>query len=432
MVKNRGPIGVLIFPAGEVNSVELHDALSDCVNIRLYGASSYNRHGEYVFKNYITGLPVVTDADFIPAFNKLIDDNNIEVVFPTHDTVAEFLSIHQKEIKAKIIVADAETTEICRDKKKTFQLFYDCDFCPKTYETISQFPVFIKPRKGQGSVGAYKAQSIDEVPCDMDFENIVICEYLPGEEFTVDCITDKRGVLRGVYPRSRERIFAGITVNGAAKKLTDEIYNIAQTINERLHFMGIWYFQIKRDINGKFKLMEISTRCPGTMCLTRALGVNLPLLSIYSAVGRDITVFSNNYNVTVDRTFISRYKIDYKYNRVYMDLDDTLTNNGQVCLNSIRFLYQCYNKNVPVVLLTRHDCDHEDSTEDYLTKCCISKNLFEEIISVPANACKTDYIKPESAIFIDNAFAERKLVHDLYNIPVFDVDGIEVLLDWRK
>ena len=71
MVKNRGPIGVLIFPAGEVNSVELHDALSDCVNIRLYGASSYNRHGEYVFKNYITGLPVVTDADFIPAFNKL-------------------------------------------------------------------------------------------------------------------------------------------------------------------------------------------------------------------------------------------------------------------------------------------------------------------------------------------------------------------------
>ena len=42
-------INVLVFPAGEVNSIELHDALSTCVNIELFGASSINRHGEYVF-----------------------------------------------------------------------------------------------------------------------------------------------------------------------------------------------------------------------------------------------------------------------------------------------------------------------------------------------------------------------------------------------
>jgi ribonuclease R len=27
---------------------------------------------------------------------------------------------------------------------------------------------------------------------------------------------------------------------------------------------------------------------------------------------------------------------------------------------------------------------------------------------------------------------ERKAIHDRYNIPVFDVEGIEVLLDWRN
>lgn len=48
-----GKIKILIFPDGEINSIELHDALSSCVNVELYGASSIERHGKYVFKNHI-------------------------------------------------------------------------------------------------------------------------------------------------------------------------------------------------------------------------------------------------------------------------------------------------------------------------------------------------------------------------------------------
>ena len=44
---------------------------------------------------------------------------------------------------------------------------------------------------------------------------------------------------------------------------------------------------------------------------------------------------------------------------------------------------------------------------------------------------KEDYIKKEKAIFIDNMYAERKSVITKLGIPVFDVDAIEVLLDWR-
>ena len=45
---------------------------------------------------------------------------------------------------------------------------------------------------------------------------------------------------------------------------------------------------------------------------------------------------------------------------------------------------------------------------------------------------KSGYIKPEKAIFIDNAYQERAQVYKNHNIPVFDVDGIEVLMDWRN
>ena len=427
----KDKIGVLVFPAGEVNAVELHDALSACVNIRLYGASSLDRHGGYVFRDYTSGLPMISDPEFIEALNRLIAEKEIHVIFPTHDTAAEFLSIHQPEINAKVIVADAWTAGICRDKKRTFELFRDCGFCPRVDAEVGCYPVFVKPRRGQGAVGAFLLTGEEDIPSRIDWEDMVICEYLPGEELTVDCITDREGSLRGVFPRSRKRILAGMTVNGSSELLSDEIWNIADKINSRLHFLGLWYFQVRKSADGQFKLMEISTRCSGTMCLTRARGVNLPLLSVYTAVGRDISVFCNDYQVVTDRTLIARYQIDYAYERVYMDLDDTLTVNGTVCLNMIRFVYQCRNQGIPIILLTRHSFDHEESTEEYLSKCCIMTDLFEEICSISFEQQKADFIRPKGAIFIDNSFAERKAVHDRFNIPVFDVDGIEVLLDWR-
>ena len=116
-------INVLIFPAGEINSIELHDALSTCVNIEVFGASSIDRHGEYVFKNYISGLPLINESDFYEKFNDFIKEKHIDVIFPTHDTVAEFFAENQEKINAKIVCADKITSEICRDKKKTFDLF---------------------------------------------------------------------------------------------------------------------------------------------------------------------------------------------------------------------------------------------------------------------------------------------------------------------
>ena len=57
-------INVLIYPAGEINSVELHDALSTCVNIEVFGASSKERHGAYVFKNYISNIPLIQEKSY--------------------------------------------------------------------------------------------------------------------------------------------------------------------------------------------------------------------------------------------------------------------------------------------------------------------------------------------------------------------------------
>lgn len=419
-------INVLIFPAGEINSIELHDALSTCVNIEVFGASSIDRHGEYVFKNYISGIPMITYDDFFEKFNLLLKEKNIDVIFPTHDTVAMFLTENKDKIKAKIIAANQETTAICRDKEKTYKVLKDFDFVPKTYNELTDFPVFIKPKEGQGAVGAKLLKSEKDIP-NIDLNDYVICEYLPGAEYTVDCLTDKNGDLCVISPRSRQRLLAGICIAGKTEALTSEIKNIAEKINETLSFEGLWWFQIKKDKNNKWKLLEISTRCAGTMCLTRAKGINLPLLSVYIAMGCDVEVDSNQMAITIDRTLISRYKIDYNYDTVYFDFDDTLIINGKVHLPAIRFLYQCQNLNKKVILITKHEKDLNETLKEYL----ISKKLFYKILHLKQNENKEDYINPERAIFIDNAYQERNIISKTYNIPVFDVEGIEVLTDWR-
>ena len=421
---------VLIFPAGEINSVELHDALSHNVNINVFGCSSADRHGRYIFKNYKSGLPNIFEENFINKFNELINEWNIDYIFPTHDTVVLFLVNNQQFINAKIIASTYETAEICRDKKLTYELFSNCDFCPIQYDSFEHFPVFIKPRDGQGAKGAKLVKEHIDIPNDIVLEEYTINEYLPGEEMTVDCLTDSDGNLCACLPRIRNRLLAGVCVAGQTYPVSDEVMKIATTINERLDFLGLWYFQIKKSSDGKFKLLEISTRCAGTMCLSRARGINLPLLSVYAAQGKPITIFENPYTVKMDRTLISRYIIDCEYDTVYIDYDDTVVEGDKISLPVIKFLYQCKNKGIEVILLTRHEADHSDTVEESLVSHAISKDLFAKIIKLSFSDKKSSFITANS-IFIDNSYAERKEVHDVKGIPVFDIEGIEVIDDWR-
>ncbi len=422
-------IRVLVFSAGENSSVEFRNALANCVNIELFGASSKDRHGSYIFKNYIGNIPLIGEENFISEFNRVLEENKIDCVIPNHDSIALYLAEHACEIKAKIVGSCYSTNLICRDKKKIYDLFYDCEFCPVVYDDIEQYPSFIKPRESQGAVGAKLISDITEIPKDFNKHDFVITEYLPGQELTVDCLSDKNGNLVVAMPRTRERILAGIAVRSRSVVLTEELRRIAEEINSRLELRGVWNFQVKQDINGKYKLMEVAARGATSMGLSRCRDVNILLLSVYVTMGYDIDVTPNEYEIIADRAIYSRYKISYNFDRVYIDLDDTITKGDKVILPVIRLLYQFHNDNKEIILITKHETDHDDTVLECLSNHCISERIFNEIIILNDNQDKADMIDPRGAIFIDNAYKERKAVANKHNIPVFDVDTLDCLLD---
>ena len=288
--------------------------------------------------------------------------------------------------------------------------------------------MFIKPAVGQGSQGARMIKDRSHLEEALsEGQEYTICEYLPGEELTVDCFTDRHGSLLVVSPRSRERIRAGIAVRSRNLPLTEDLQSIAEDINRRLSFNGAWFFQVKKNAAGQFRLLEIAPRIAGTMGLTRNLGINMPLLTLYNFWGIDVSLIPNREDLLLDRAFISRFQTDLSYSSVYVDFDDTLIVRGKVNAFLMMFLYQAFNQGKRLCLLTRHSTDIFADLE----KACIPASLFSEIIRLDEAGAKTDYIAPDS-IFIDDSFSERKRVRDALGIPVFDLDMVESLIDWRS
>ncbi len=74
---------------------------------------------------------------------------------------------------------------------------------------------------------------------------MVIVEYLPGEEYTVDCFTNYKGNLLSVNMRNRERIRNGISVNSKSLTHPSEVQDIAEQINKKLKLNGAWFFRLK-------------------------------------------------------------------------------------------------------------------------------------------------------------------------------------------
>ena len=210
---------ILVFPCGSEIGLEIYRSLKYSSHIELFGANSIDDHGRFIYENYIGGVPFINDEDLIPYLTNLVSELKIDAIYPAMDKVIWKLKANEGRLGCKVLASEDYTTEICLSKRKTYKIFKEIIRVPKFYETIENidsYPIFIKPNIGYGSRGIFKAENESELNCFFQFKTIsdyVITEYLPGEEYTIDCFTDRFGNLRFVGPRVRKRINNGISVS---------------------------------------------------------------------------------------------------------------------------------------------------------------------------------------------------------------------------
>jgi carbamoylphosphate synthase large subunit len=420
---------VLVFPGGTEIGLEIQRSLANCKEVKLHSAGQdVPNHAPFVFAQHYV-VPNVHEPGWLNALNRIVEEQKIDYIFPAHDDVILALAQNTDRVKVRVVTSPLETCLITQSKRETYRYFAGTLPVPTVYESldaVEKFPVFVKPDRGQGSQDTHVARTRSQLSSILAGGRAdVILEYLPGDEYTIDCFSDRDRGLLFCGARQRVRIRNGISMN--SRQVHDPRFGqIARTISRKLKLYGAWFFQLKKDAHGEYRLLEIAPRIAGTMAFHRVLGVNFPLLSLYEQERTPLEILVNPLEIEVDRALTNRYSQSVTFRSVYVDLDDTILLKGRVNVSLVRFLFQCINDGKHLVLLTRRAEDLDVTMRRHRLT-----GLFDEIVRVGPLDEKANHIKDHDSIFIDDSFSERKRVSERLGILTFDCSMIELLRDDR-
>ncbi|MDR3210418.1 MAG: ATP-grasp domain-containing protein, partial [Planctomycetota bacterium] len=427
-------LNVLVFPCGSEIGLELQRSLAKSTHFRLFGASSLPDHGRFAYANYREIKAWAKDRNFLGELNQLLRKDNIRFLIPAHDSLIPCLAEAQEkgELAAEALVPSLTVARLCRSKSATYRRFTGLIPVPVLHQETdleqASFPLFAKPDAGQGSRGASILLDTESArQCLRLHPDRIIMNHLPGREYTVDCFSDHNGRLLFARARERLRISSGISVR--TRLLPAGTFQaMAEAINRELTLTGAWFFQVKEDREGLPTLLEIAPRIAGASGINRALGVNLPLLSLFDRLGKAVEIQENSLEgLEYDRSLAGSVSFPLDFTTLYVDLDDTLVRaDGQIDTDLVKLLFQCLNRGIHLVLLTRHSQDPALT----LTQHRLDR-IFDQVVWIPPGDTKSQYIRDRKAILIDDSFAERREVAEKLGIPVFDPAAVETILDKR-
>ena len=417
---------VLIFPAGTEIGLEIQASLKDVRGMKLFAAGAdVSNPARFVFSEYHV-LPPVSEPGWDLALAELCQRLQIGYLMPAHDDVIAALAGTKIKPPCVVIGSPDEVSLLTRRKSATYSRLASVLRVPEQYlpDQVTTFPVFVKPDCGNGSINARRAESREDLDAALrETHDPIICEFLPGEEYTVDCFSDRERGLLFCGARVRRRMRNGISVNTETLDL-QEAETMARSISSALELHGAWFFQFKRASDGHPVLLEVAPRIAGAMAAHRVQGINFALLSILESERLPIHILRNPGPVEMDRSLRSRYRHKIEFDTLYVDLDDTLLQEGKVNIAVVQLIFWCINHEKRTILLTRH----AGSLNHTLSLHRIS-GLFDEIIHLQAGELKSSRIRSGQSVFVDDSFSERLDVATHCGILTFDCSMIEMLYD---
>jgi len=251
---------------------------------------------------YLTGeapalVPRGDDPGFVEAVGRLAGERRIDIVIPTVDEELVVLAQAVGGFAAdgvRVMVPDAEALAATLDKHRLVGVCRETVPCPRT-ELVDEgldlrdweLPVIVKPRSGRGGIGVAvitDAEAIGGYPQDGSW---IVQELLPGEEYSIDTLVSGTGEVIAAVPRLRMKVDSGVAVT-ARTVHDDELEQVAGAAVRAAGLRGPSNVQLRRDREGRPKLLEINPRFPGTVAITIAAGVDLPWLAVLDLLDRPL------------------------------------------------------------------------------------------------------------------------------------------------
>lgn len=314
---NPDNIKVLMTGAGAPGGPGIIKALQQAGFDLYVGDCNLFASGRFLNDKFVQ-LPEAGSDEFIDFTLLFCIENRIEVIFPLVTKELFKFAKHKERFKKngiRIIVSDYESLAVANDKGKLYTHLFKQEIPVPAFKIVTTVndlkqaayelgypdnPVCIKPSVSNGSRGVRILQnSIDEFDLlfnhkpnnlysslekiieilgSRSFPELLVSEYLPGNEYTIDTLVYE-GEAKLVLPRIRTKMNGGISVQGTFIK-NEEIITYCEQIIGTLQLSGPIGLQVKEDINGTFKLLEINPRIQGTSVAALGMEINLPALAV--------------------------------------------------------------------------------------------------------------------------------------------------------
>ena len=264
-------------------------------------------------------VPAVYDPEYVNITLDICREQKIDALLSLNDLELPILAENKarfEELGVKVIVSSPEVIDIAFDKYKTAQWVESLGLvAPKTYVRLDDvkkalaageidFPLFMKPRWGSGSIGLESIADMEELDiyynllmkkikktilatASVGDEYIMIQEKLTGSEFGLDIMNDLNGKNVGVSVKQKLAMRAGETDKAVTVDLP-EVREMGRKIGEVLGHIGNLDVDIMQRADGAYCVLELNPRFGGGFPFSYEAGVNMPKAIIQWIKGEEV------------------------------------------------------------------------------------------------------------------------------------------------
>ena len=241
-------------------------------------------------------LPIISDPRFFECALEVIEREQVSLILPTSGFDITVYSRHKPELARRgvtVIVSDDTALDNCIDKWKFYQLTREHFPLPRTTLDMQvgiEFPCVVKPVRGKGSRGIALCRTEEELARQLkNHQGLLIQEYLPGEEYSIDVLSDLQGNPLVAVPRVRLATREGISVKGRVFH-DPYIQEVCMDLARFLNLKGPSCMQMRSAATGEPKFLEVNPRMGGGTIFATLAGINFAQLQLALAAGQTLKI----------------------------------------------------------------------------------------------------------------------------------------------
>jgi len=276
------------------------------------------------------------DAGYLAQLLSICQDEGVDVILPQNTLELSVLADNRSSfshIGTSIAVSDAPAISIANNKHELMKVADRIGVPTPKHTLVDTFEalvgsaqelgwpekqVVVKPPLSNGMRGVRVIdESLDlkklfyaEKPTSLfvkmknlheilgkDFPPLLVMEYLPGAEYTVDVLKARNYT---IIPRKRDLIQSGITFHGTVE-YREELSTYTQRLSEATGLGYAFGFQFKMDEHNTPRLLESNPRVQGTMVLSTFAGANIIYAAVKLALSEDVPDFQIEWGTKILR-----------------------------------------------------------------------------------------------------------------------------------